>query len=87
VAARGTGTIRSRSPERSYPLPSTTTRGMYRLLLLRGLTPDEAANLTAFLVGIPVAQRQWTLGEVNRLLFVRELWRSGRYGRLDERVH
>lgn len=60
---------------------------MYRLLLLRGLAPDEAANLTAFLVGIPVAQRQWTLGEVNRLLFVRELWRSGRYGRLDGRVH
>ncbi len=60
---------------------------MYRLLLLRGLAPDEAANLTAFLFGIPVAQRQWTLAEVNRLLFVRELWRSGRYGRLDERVH
>ena len=70
--------------------PSTTstshgvrTRATYRLLLLRGLAPDEAANLTAFVSGIHVGGAGWKLQEVNRLLFLRELNRSGRFGEAD----
>jgi hypothetical protein len=69
--------------------PSTTsshgvrTRATYRLLLLRGLAPDEAANLTAFVSGIHVGGAGWKLQEVNRLLFLRELNRSGRFGESD----
>jgi len=62
---------------------STTTRVTYRTLLLRGLAPDEAANLTAFLSGIPVTEHHWKLNEVNRLLFIRALARSGRFGDQD----
>ena len=32
------------------------TRATYRNLLLRGLAPDEAANLTAYLAGIAVGE-------------------------------
>jgi len=59
------------------------TRATYRLLLLRGLEAHEAANLTAYLCGLPVSEARWTLGEVNRLLFLRDLGRSGRWG-LDD---
>jgi hypothetical protein len=52
---------------------------------LKGLAPDEAANLTAYLCGLPVGEARWTLGEINRLLFLRELSRSGRWG-LDDDV-
>lgn len=38
----------------------------------------EAANLTAFLCGIPLGDVQWSIAQVNRLLFVRELHRTGR---------
>jgi hypothetical protein len=55
----------------------------YRSLLLKGLAPDEAANLTAFLCGIHVGSQHWTLKEVNRLLFLRELQMSGRFGSDD----
>ena len=64
-------------------LPAATTLATYRTLLLRGLAPDEAANLTAFLAGLPVGDAHWRLGEINRLLFIRELHRTGRFGRTD----
>ncbi len=39
----------------------------------RGFDPDEAANQTAYVAGIPTTPNGWTLREVNRLLFLREL--------------
>jgi hypothetical protein len=55
---------------------------------MRGLAPDEAANLTAFMSGIPVGEQTWKLKEINQLLFLRELQRSGRFGEADgEAVH
>jgi hypothetical protein len=59
------------------------TRSTYRQLLTRGLSSGEAATLTAFLCGIPVAEVQWSIGQVNRLLFLRALARTGRFGALD----
>ena len=61
----------------------TETRATYRNLLLRGLAPDEAANLTAYLCGIQLAETAWTIREVNRILFLRELNRTGRFGDQD----
>ena len=46
----------------------------------KGLTVSEAANLTAYLCGIPLREVQWSLTQVNRLLFLRELHRTGRIG-------
>ncbi len=57
---------------------SVSTRAIFRFLLLRGLSEAEAANLTAFLCGLPIGERPWRLEEVNQLLFLRELHRSGR---------
>jgi hypothetical protein len=59
------------------------TGSIYRQLLMKGLAPDEAANLTAFLCGIPVADVHWSLRQVNQLLFLRELARKGRFGAAD----
>lgn len=60
------------------------TRETYRALLLRGFTTAEAANLTAYLSGIVVGGgRPWRLADVDRLLFLRELCRSGRIGTDD----
>ena len=81
-----TSTAPRPAAKRPNPAPATSdpaTRATYRLLLLRGLAPDEAANLTAYLCGLPVGEARWTLGEINRLLFLRELIRTGRWG-LDD---
>lgn len=86
ASAGGSGSSTSTAPKRARRpvqgpanhLPAT--RATYRLLLLKGLAADEAANLTAYLCGLPVSESRWTLSEVNRLLFLRELLRSGRWG-------
>lgn len=43
-------------------------------------TPDEAANLTAFLDGLPTSDLHWTLPQLNQLLFRRQLQQTGRFG-------
>jgi hypothetical protein len=59
------------------------TRSTYRTLVARGLAPDEAATLTAFMCGIPIADARWSLRQVNQLLFLRALVLSGRFGSSD----
>ncbi len=59
------------------------TRSTYRLLVSRGLAPDEAATLTAFLCGIPVADGRWSIRQVNQLLFLKAMVQNGRFGPSD----
>ncbi len=61
----------------------TATRETYRLLLAKGFTSEAAANLTAFVCGIQVGDVHWRLIEVNRLLFLRRLARTGSWGAFD----
>jgi hypothetical protein len=54
---------------------------------MRGMTPDEAANLTAFLYGLPTADLRWSLPQLNTLLFLRQMRQNGRFGGGDGDVH
>jgi hypothetical protein len=67
--------------------PALPTRATYRNLILRGLAPDEAANLTAFMAGIQVGESHWTLRQVNQLLFLREMNRSGHFRDTGPPIH
>lgn len=75
--------IRATTPEPDFPWRDTATLATYRMLLLKGLKPEEAANLTAFLCGIEVGDLHWKIVEVNRLLFLRRLAQSGSWGAFD----
>jgi hypothetical protein len=92
VAAPAAGRPGSTTTARTAPaatpgIPDETTqlvtRSTYRLLISRGLAPDEAATLTAFMCGIPIDQVRWSIRQVNQLLFLRELARKGKFGPLD----
>src|SRR3954454_11530705 len=84
VAESGSTTSTGKRSTRRPP-PTLETRRTVRLLTLRGLAPTEAANLTAYLCGIPVADSGWDLRAINRLLFLRDLNRRGRFGQADGR--
>lgn len=75
------------TPKRPAPRPNANAvpapKRTYRTLTALGLTPDEAANLTAFMCGIPIEGAHWSIRQINELLFLRELQRSGRFGRRD----
>jgi hypothetical protein len=85
ASGSATATTTPASPGSSRELP---TRATYRNLLLRGLAPDEAANLTAFMAGITVGESHWTLRQINQLLFLREMNRTGQFSEpTDPRPH
>ena len=74
-------TSRREVPAQASAAPAT--RPVYRLLLMKGLTPTEAANLTAFICGISTTDPRWSLKQVNQLLFLRAMRQAGRFGDSD----
>jgi hypothetical protein len=81
VSGSTTGTLPPMWASSTEPaLRALPTRPTYQMLLMRGLAPEEAANLTAFLSGIHVGEQSWKLKEINQLLFLRNLNRAGRFG-------
>ena len=87
AAASGSDTATTSSPSSSDPRPELPTRATYRGLIMRGLAPDEAANLTAYLAGIDVSGSHWTLRQINQLLFLRQMNRSGHFTDPADRLH
>ena len=49
-----------------------------RRLVMSGLSLAEASNLTAHLAGLPPARTDWTLRQVEHLLFLRSIVETGR---------
>jgi hypothetical protein len=68
-----------RAPVSAPSAHDPDTKEIYRALLVRSLSPAEAANLTAFLCGIPIGRQPWKIHEINRLLFLREMYAAGRF--------
>ena len=85
VGSGRTGSMAQPRAETLSPAKALATRSIYRTFLLKGLAPDEAANLTAFVCGIPVQDLHWSLRQVNQLLFLREMAHMGRFGGDDGR--
>lgn len=81
VTTTGSATRASIGPSSTTEPPAT--RSLYRLLQMKGLSPVEAANLTAFMCGLPATGHDWSLRQVNQMLFLREMNRTGRFGRTD----
>jgi hypothetical protein len=46
---------------------------------MKGMSTTEAANLTAFLCGLSTTDVQWSLKQVNQLLFLRRMRETGRF--------
>ena len=86
AAVSGSDIASSISPV-TEPRKSPTTRATYRHLLMKGMAPEEAANLTAFMAGLPVGEGHWTLKQINELLFLRRMAETGRFGGQDGKPH
>jgi hypothetical protein len=87
VAVSGSDTVTTSSESSRDETPELPTRTTYRNLIMRGLAPDEAANLTAYLAGIGVGGSHWTLRQINQLLFLRQMNRSGQFAEPTDRLH
>jgi hypothetical protein len=83
AAVSGSAIVASVAETTPETQPSLATRSTYRHLLLKGMAPEEAANLTAFMAGIPVGEARWTLKQINQMLFLRQMRQTGRFGDTD----
>jgi hypothetical protein len=63
-----------------------STQTAYRQLVSSGLTGTEAAGLIGFVSGLAPNTTPWTMSQVNRLLFLRSLYRDGEWGRAERRA-
>jgi hypothetical protein len=77
-----------RRPRRTRPTVADSDRrygpaATYRQLIVRGFASGEAANLTAYLKGLPIGTEPWTLRQVNTVLFLPRLRETGRFGAAD----
>jgi hypothetical protein len=87
AAASGSDTVTTSPAPSQGSTAELPTRATYRNLLIRGLAPDEAANLTAYLAGISVGGSHWTLKQINQLLFLRQMNRSGHFSEASDLIH
>jgi hypothetical protein len=80
ASVAGSGSVIDTASPASSPAVITklATRATYRTLIMRGMAPEEAANLTAFMAGIPIGQGHWTLKQINELLFLRRMHETGK---------
>jgi len=76
-------TPKGRTSTSAQALSTPATRPVYRLLLMRGMTPAEAASLTAYICGLPTTDLHWSLKQLNQLLFLRRMQQTGRFGGTD----
>ena len=87
AAASGSGTVTTNPASRQGSTPELATRSTYRNLIIRGLAPEEAANLTAYLAGIGLGGSHWTLRQINQLLFLRQMYRTGHFAEAKDSIH
>jgi hypothetical protein len=58
----------SQQPESTDRPVTASLKATYKALLARGLEAGEAANLTAFLHGLPSAGFRWSLPEIDAII-------------------
>jgi hypothetical protein len=69
------------SPGTAEALPRLiSTRDAYRQLTESGITGQEAAGLISYVVGLAPCDSRWSLRQVNRLLFLRNLYHETGWG-------
>jgi len=62
------------------------TRAAYRRLLFDGLAAADAAGVIGYAVGLAHADSRWSLVQINKLLFLRELYANTNWGRRERRL-
>jgi hypothetical protein len=61
------------------------TQASYRLLTAAGLSGAEATGVIGYVVGLKPGRQPWTLKEVNKVLFLRELYASNDWGEAERK--
>ncbi len=74
------------APSAAETLPRLIkTEPAYRRLIQSGITGPEAASLISYVIGLAPCETRWSLAQVNRLLFLRNLYHDTDWGHSEQR--
>lgn len=59
------------------------TQAAYRLLVTSGISSPDAAGLIGYVLGLPKCESRWSLNQINRLLFLRSMYKDSRWGEAE----
>lgn len=59
------------------------TQAAYRRLITSGFSGLDAAGLIGYVVGLQPCETRWSLAQVNRLLFLRNLYTNTSWGEAE----
>jgi hypothetical protein len=60
------------------------TQATYRILVTKGIASADAAALIGYAVGLKPCKSRWNLKEINRLLFLRNLYANTAWGESEQ---
>jgi hypothetical protein len=58
-------------------------REAHRVLVAGGFDEGDAAALIGYVVGLAESDSRWSLGQINRLLFLRDLYSNEDWGKVE----
>jgi hypothetical protein len=61
------------------------TQAAYRRLVADGIHSADAAALIGYVVGLSPRESRWNLKQINRLLFLRNLYLDTKWGEMERR--
>jgi len=59
------------------------TQAAYRFLVASGIRGADAAALIGYVVGLTPCESRWNLKQINRLLFLRNLYSKSEWGEVE----
>jgi hypothetical protein len=77
--------------DRAAPLPPDVlprvlqTQRAHRRLVAGGFNSADAAALIGYVLGLPACDSRWSLEQINRLLFLRDLYSNTEWGKVERR--
>ena len=79
----------NRAAPRATPLPPDLLprvpeiQEAHRLLVAGGFDDADSAALIGYVVGLPECDSRWSLGQISRLLFLRDLYSNTEWGEVE----
>ena len=61
------------------------TQATYRALITKGIATGDASALIGYAVGLKPCQSRWSMKEINRVLFLRDLYANTAWGQSERR--
>jgi len=77
----------SASPTRQQTADEFHIQIAYRQLVSSGISGEEAAGLISYVIGLAACESRWSIAQINKVLFLRDLYRNTDWGAGERKLN